>query len=121
MFHRERHRVLNTQPLVKPNDKRRGEPHGNATQGGAVGAPEQLRGEFDEEVGGASLVLREGVREVHLFDEAVGRKLPRTLRLLRLSGLREVSRPPVCLRHFTHRIDRDWGFCFEIGFFGWVR
>lgn len=107
MFHRETHRVLNTQPLVKPKDKRCGEPHRDATQGGAVGAPEQLRGELDEEVGGASLVLREDVREVHLLDEAVGRRLPRTLRLLRLVGLREVSRPPVRLRRFTHTIDRD--------------
>lgn len=133
MFQRVRHRVLNIQPVVKPNDKWSGNPLHNATQGAAVSVSyQQLRGEFDQELGAAgealtSLVMRHNIREIQVADEAVRslgrwRRLSRLLHHLLFVLFRGISRGlPVCLRHFTHRIGRDGGFCFEICFFSWVR
>lgn len=133
MFQRVRHRILNIQPVVKPNDERSGIPLHNAIQRAAVSVSEQqLGGEFDQELGAAgealtSLVMRHDIREIQVADEAVKslgrwRRLSRLLHGLRFVLVGGISRGlPVCLRHFTHRIGRDGGFCFEICFFSWVR
>lgn len=133
MFHGVRRRILNIQPIVKPKDDRRGDPLHYATHGAAVSAGEQqLGGQFDQEVGAAgeavsSRVVRHDVGEVQVADEAVGplgrrRQRSRLLRrLLPLSVRRTSSGLRVCLTRFTHRFGRDWGFCFEICFFRWVR
>lgn len=129
MFQRVRHRILNIQTVVKPNDKRSGNPLHNAIQGAAVFvSDQQLRGEFDQELGAAgealtSLVMRQDIREIKVADEVVRslgrwRQPSRLLHRLLLVLVRGISRGlPVCLRHFTHRIGRDGGFCFEICFF----
>lgn len=63
MFQRVRHRVLDIQTVVKPNDKRSGNPLHNAIQGAAACVShQQLWGEFDQELRAAgqetSLVMR---------------------------------------------------------------
>lgn len=129
MFQRVRHRVLDIQPVVKPNDKWCGKRPHNAIQGAAVSVlDQQLRGEFDQELGAAAevlalLIVRHGVREIQLADEAE-RSLGRwkrwswLLRCLLLVLVGGVSKGlPVFLRHFMHRIGRDGGFCFDICFF----
>ncbi len=133
MFQRVRHRILNIQPVVKPNDKRSGNLLHNAIQGVAVSvSDQQLRGEFDQELGAAgealtSLVMRYDIREIQVADEAVRslgrwRRRSQLLHCLLLVLVRGITKGlPVCLRHFTHRICRDGGFCFEICFFSWVR
>lgn len=133
MFQRVRHRILKIQPVVKPNDKRSGNPLHNAIQGATVFVSDQhLRGEFDQELGAAgeastSLVMRHDIREIQVADEAVRslggwRRWSWLLHHLLFVLVRGISRGlPVCLRHFTHRIGRDGGFCFEICFFSWVR
>lgn len=71
MFHRVTHRVLNIQPVVKPNDKWSLDPLHNATQGAAASVCEQqLRGESEQEVV-TSVVTRRDVRETQQADEAV--------------------------------------------------
>lgn len=137
MFHRVRHRIVNIQPVVKPKDKWSGKPLHNAIQRAAVAvyvfvSDQQLWGQFDQELGAAgqappSLVMRHNVREIQVADEAVwslGRWrqwswLLHRLLLVWVGGIS--SGIPVRLRHFTQRIGRDWGFCFEIRFFSWVR
>lgn len=77
MFHRVTHRFLNIQLVVKPNDKRSRKPLHNVIQGAAASAPDQqLRGEFDQEVGVAgdaatSFCMRHDIREIQQADEAV--------------------------------------------------
>lgn len=77
MFHRVRHGILNIQAVVQPNDKRTGNPLSNAIQGAAISvSDQQLRGEFDQEVGtagqaSASLVVGRDVREAETTDQAV--------------------------------------------------
>lgn len=128
MFHRVTHRILNIQPLVKPNDERSGNPLRNATQGAVSASEQQLGGQFDQEVGAAgealtSLVVRRDIREIQVADEGRWRRrrsrFLHRLQLVLVGGIS--SGLPVCLRHSTHRIGRDWGFCFEICFFSWVR
>ena len=126
MFQRVRHRILNIQPVVKPNEKRRRDPLNNATQGAAVSvSDQQLRGEFDQELRAAgetvtSLGMRLDIREIQEADEAVrslgrwrrGSRLVHSLLFVLVGG---VSRGlPVCLRHFTNRIGGYGGFCFEM-------
>lgn len=95
--------------VVKPNDKRRGEPPHNAIQRAAgFVSDQQLRGEFDQELRAVGVELDLLVREIQLADYAVrplGRMRQRSwlLRRLLLVLVRGISRGlPVCLRHFTH-------------------
>lgn len=129
MFQRVRHGILNIQAVVKPNDKRSKIPLHNAIQGAAISVPDlQLGGELNQELWAAqeamaSLIVRHDVREEQLAEEAGGSlgRWGRGIRLLLcllLVLFRGISRGlPVCLRHFTYRIGRDGGFCFEICFF----
>lgn len=77
MFQRVRPRILNIQPVVKPNDKRSGNPLHNAIQGATVSvSDQQLRRESDQELGTAGealslLVMRHDIREIQVADEAV--------------------------------------------------
>lgn len=77
MFQRVRHRILDIQPVVKPNDKWSKIPVHNAIQGAAIFvSDQQLRGEFNQEVGAAGeavalLIVRYDVREIQLADEAL--------------------------------------------------
>lgn len=77
MFHRVRHRVLNIQTVVKPNDKRSGNLLHNAIQRATVSvSDQQLGGQFDQELRAAgealtSLVIRRDIREIQVTDEAV--------------------------------------------------
>lgn len=131
MFQRVKHRFLNIQLLVKPNEKWSGKPLHNATQRAPVSvSDQQLRGEFDEEVGAGealnSLVMRHDIREIQEAGEAVRslgrwRRWSRLVHRLLLVSVRTSRGLTVCLKHFTHRIGRDGGFCFEICFFSWVR
>lgn len=133
VFQRVSNGIHNIQPIVKPNDQRTGRPLHWATQGAAVSTPDQqLWREFDQELGAAgeamtSLLMRHHVGEIKVSDEAVGspgrwRRQSRLLRGLLLVLVGRTSRGlPVCLTHFRHRVGRDWGFCFDIRFFCWVR
>lgn len=74
MFDRVTHRILYVQPVVKPNDKRRGNPVHDTKQGASVFVSQSFAGEFNQEVEGAaqrSLITRNHVREVQVADEAV--------------------------------------------------
>lgn len=133
MFQRVRNRILNIQTVVQPNDKRCGDPLHNAIQGATVSVfGQQLWGEFDQELGAAgealtSIVMRHNIREIQVADEAVRslggwRRWSWLLHHLLFVMVKWTFRGlPVCLSHFTHRIGRDGGFCFEICFFSWVR
>lgn len=70
MFQRVRHRILNIETVVKPNDKRLGDPLHNAIQGATVFvSDQQLWGEFDQELRAAGealtlLIMRYNIREI---------------------------------------------------------
>lgn len=133
MFHRVRHRVVNVQTVVQPNDKRSGNPLHNIIQRGVVSVSnEQLWGEFDQELRAAGealalLIMRHNIGKIQVADEAVmslgrWRRWSWLLHHLLFVLVKGISSGlPVCSSHFTYRISRDGGFCFEICFFSWVR
>lgn len=93
---------------------------------------QQLWWESDQEVRATedaptSPVMRHHIREAQVADEAeksLGgrRRQAQLLQRLLLLLFRGLSRGlPVCLRHFTHRIGGDGGFCCDICFFSWLR
>lgn len=77
IFHRVTHSFLSIQLVVKPNDKRSGKPlHDAIQEATAFVSDQQLRGEFDQEVGAAGramtlVFIRHDVREIQQADEAV--------------------------------------------------
>lgn len=131
VFQRVRHRILNIQTVVKPNNEWRRNPLHNATQGATVSVSGQkLWGDFYQKLraaGEASLIVRHNIREIQMADEAVKslgrwRQRSQLLHHVLLVLVKGISRGLfVCLSHFTHRIGRDGGFCFDICFFSWVR